>query len=78
MLGVTGAQALFHDGDGLSMRWCLGYSVSNERGAASGTIPWCRGGIFPVRLRESSYVKGDSAIALISTGALAVGVTVVP
>jgi zinc transport system permease protein len=32
---------------------------------------------FLLRLRETSHVKGDSAIALISTGALAVGVTVV-
>ena len=30
-----------------------------------------------LRLRETSHVKGDSAIALISTGALALGVTVV-
>ena len=32
---------------------------------------------FLLRLRETSHVKGDSAIALISTGALAVGVMVV-
>lgn len=32
---------------------------------------------FLLRLRETSHVRGDSAIALISTGALAVGVTVV-
>ena len=32
---------------------------------------------FLLRLRETSRVKGDSAIALISTGALALGVTVV-
>ena len=32
---------------------------------------------FGLRLRETSHVRGDSAIALISTGALAVGVTVV-
>lgn len=30
-----------------------------------------------LRLRESSKIKGDAAIALISTGALAIGVTVV-
>ncbi len=32
---------------------------------------------FLLRIRESSKIKGDAAIALISTGALAIGVTVI-
>ncbi len=81
MLGVTLVLKRYSMiGDGLSHVGFGALAIASAMNAAPllVAIPVVvAAAFFLLRLRETSHVKGDSAIALISTGALAVGVTVV-
>ncbi|MBO7669090.1 MAG: metal ABC transporter permease, partial [Oscillospiraceae bacterium] len=81
MLGVTLVLKRYSMiGDGLSHVGFGALAIASAMNAAPllVAIPVVvAAAFFLLRLRESSHVKGDSAIALISTGALALGVTVV-
>ena len=80
MLGVTLVLKRYSMiGDGLSHVGFGALAIASAMNAALlVAIPVVvAAAFFLLRLRETSHVKGDSAIALISTGALAVGVTVV-
>lgn len=81
MLGVTLVLKRYSMiGDGLSHVGFGALAIATAMNAAplAVAVPVVvAAAFFLLRLRETSHVKGDSAIALISTGALAVGVTVV-